>query len=33
MNKDEFREKLEEAKTPQEVLKIFTEEEANSFEN
>jgi len=33
MNKDEFREKLEEAKTPQEVLKIFTVEEANSFEN
>lgn len=33
MNKDEFREKLEEAKTPEEVLKIFTEEEATSFEN
>lgn len=33
MNKDEFREKLEEAKTSEEVLKIFTEEEANSFEN
>ncbi|HMQ69034.1 MAG TPA: PTS sugar transporter subunit IIA [Ignavibacteria bacterium] len=33
MNKDEFREKLEEAKSPEEVLKIFTEEEATSFEN
>jgi fructose PTS system EIIBC or EIIC component len=33
MNKDEFREKLEQAKTPAEVLKIFNEEEATSFEN
>lgn len=33
MNKDEFREKLEEAKSPEDVLKIFRDEEANSFEN
>ncbi|MCB0726007.1 MAG: PTS sugar transporter subunit IIA [Ignavibacteria bacterium] len=33
MNKDEFREKLEEAKTSEEVLKIFTEEEETSFES
>lgn len=33
MNKDEFREKLESAKSPDEVLKIFKEEEAISFEN
>lgn len=33
MNKDEFREKLEEAKSSEDVLKIFRDEEANSFEN
>ena len=33
MNKDEFREKLEEAKTSEEVLKILTEEEETSFES
>jgi len=29
MNKDNFRDKLEEAKSPEEVLKLFREEEQN----
>jgi PTS system fructose-specific IIC component len=33
MNKDDFREKLEEAKTPEEVLKLFKEEEQTYFDN
>ena len=33
MNKDEFREKLEEAKSPEEVLKLFKEEEQMYFDN
>jgi fructose-specific phosphotransferase system IIA component len=32
MNKDEFREKLLEADSPEEVLKIFKEEEKNYFD-
>ena len=32
MNKDEFREKLLEALTPEEVLEIFKEEEKNYFD-
>ncbi len=32
MNKDEFREKLLEAATPEEVLDIFKEEEKNYFD-
>lgn len=32
MNKDEFREKLLEAATPEEVLEIFKEEEKNYFD-
>ena len=32
MNKDEFREKLLEAASPEEVLKIFREEEKNYFD-
>ena len=32
MNKDEFREKLLEAVSPEEVLKIFREEEKNYFD-
>ena len=32
MNKDEFREKLLEAASPDEVLKIFREEEKNYFD-
>jgi mannitol/fructose-specific phosphotransferase system IIA component (Ntr-type) len=32
MNKDEFREKLIEAKTSEEVLNIFKEEEKNYFD-
>ena len=33
MNKDEFREKLEEAKSSEEVLKLFKEEEQMYFDN
>lgn len=33
MNKDDFREKLEEAKSPAEVLKLFKEEEQTYFDN
>ncbi len=32
MNKDEFREKLLDAKSPEEVLEIFKEEEKNYFD-
>ena len=32
MNKDEFRDKLEEAKSDEEVLKLFKEEEHNVFD-
>jgi mannitol/fructose-specific phosphotransferase system IIA component (Ntr-type) len=32
MNKDEFRERLLEADSPEEVLKIFREEEKNYFD-
>jgi mannitol/fructose-specific phosphotransferase system IIA component (Ntr-type) len=32
MNKDEFREKLLEAVSPEEVLSIFKEEEKNYFD-
>lgn len=32
MNKDDFREKLEEAKTPGEVLKLFRDEEQTYFD-
>lgn len=32
MNKDDFRDKLSEASTPAEVLKIFSEEEQNSID-
>jgi len=32
MNKDNFRDKLEEAKTPEEVLKMFRDEEQNYLE-
>ena len=32
MNKDEFRDKLEEAKSSEEVLKLFKEEEHNVFD-
>ncbi len=32
MNKDEFREKLEEAKSSEEVLKLFKEEEQTYFD-
>ncbi|MCX7878765.1 MAG: PTS sugar transporter subunit IIA [Ignavibacteria bacterium] len=32
MNKDEFRDKLYEAKTPEEILNIFKEEEKNYFD-
>lgn len=33
MNKDEFRDKLEETKTPADILKIFKEEEQDSHDN
>jgi fructose-specific phosphotransferase system IIA component len=33
MNKDDFREKLEEAKSPEEVLKLFRDEEQLYFDN
>ncbi len=33
MNKDDFRERLEEAKSPQEVLKLFRDEEQIYFDS